>query len=352
MLGPLIFLVLVGDIDNDTSSETKMKSFADDTRATRGVASIADTICLQEDLNKVYAWSDAANMKLNNDKFEALRYGDNKELKESTTYTTPSGKPIEVKSELKDLGVIMSDDCQFNKQIESVVEKAKNMSSWILRTFKTRARVPMLTLYKSLVLPILEYCSVLWCPLAVGNIQKLEAVQWSFIRKIIGTRGMDYWQRLKELKLYSLERRRERYRILYTWKVLENLVPNVNDGIISYTNPRQGRKCIIPTPKRAKLSKTRDSSFNIHALKLFNALPRHIRNASSISLQSFKRAVDLCLREIPDEPQLPNYTICRRAPSNSIIHMILNSNPNTESCPNNYPGTDTTARRDCHNTVA
>ena len=67
-------------------------------------------------------------MKLNDDKFEALRYGQNKELKETTTYTTPSGKPIQVKSELKDLGVIMSDDCDFSKQIDSVVEKGKNMA--------------------------------------------------------------------------------------------------------------------------------------------------------------------------------------------------------------------------------
>ena len=197
VLGPLIFLVLVGDIDKDVSSDTNVKSFADDTRATRGVTSVADTICLQDDLNKIYAWTDTTNMKLNDDKFEALRYGQNKELKETTTYTTPSGKPIQVKSELKDLGVIMSDDCDFSKQIDSVVEKGKNMASWILRTFKTRARVPMLTLYKSLVLPILEYCSVLWCPLSVGSIQKLEAVQWSFIRKITGTREMDYWQCLK-----------------------------------------------------------------------------------------------------------------------------------------------------------
>ena len=128
-------------------------------------------------------------------------------------------------------------------------------------------------------------------------------------------------------------------------------MPNVNDGIKSHTNPRLGRKCIIPTQTRSKLSKTRDSSFNIHALKLFNALPRHIRNATSTSLLRFKKVLDLYLREIHDEPQLPNYTIYRRAPSNSIIHMISNSNQNTEGCVN-HSGTDTTARRDCYNTVA
>ena len=73
-------------------------------------------------------------MKLNDDKFEVLRYGTNNELKESTTYTTPKGLPIETKTVVKDLGVVMSDENKFNKQIDHVITKAKNMASWILRT--------------------------------------------------------------------------------------------------------------------------------------------------------------------------------------------------------------------------
>ena len=348
VLGPLIFLILVGDIDNDISRGTTVRSFADDTRATRGVTTQADTNCLQEDLNKIYAWTEKANMKLNDDKFELLRYGNNQQLKENTTYTTPTGKPIKVKSEVKDLGVLISDDNKFDKQISSVIKKAKDMASWVFRTFATRARVPMLTLYKSLVLPILEYCSVLWCPLTVGNIQKLEAVQWSFLRKITGTRNMNYWETLKELKMYSLERRRERYRIIYIWKVLEQIVPNINDGIQSYNNPRLGRKCIIPTYNRSK-----DSSFTAHAPKLFNALPKSVRSASGISAECFKKALDARLTHIPDEPQLPGYTQCRRAPTNSIISMIKLEH-NIESHYPNYPGipAQQMARGNCNNTVA
>ena len=64
-------------------------------------------------------------MKLNDDKFEVLRYGTNNELKESTTYTTPKGLPIETKTVVKDLGVVMSDENKFNKQIDHVITKAK-----------------------------------------------------------------------------------------------------------------------------------------------------------------------------------------------------------------------------------
>ena len=30
------------------------------------------------------------------------------------------------------------------------------------------------------------------------------------------------------LKLYSLQRRRDRYTIIYVWKILESIVPNLN----------------------------------------------------------------------------------------------------------------------------
>ena len=197
-------------------------------------------------------------MELNDIKFEVVRYGDNDVIKTSTTYKTPSGKPIIEKSEVMDLGVIMSNDCLFDKQINSVIEKGKNTMSWILRTFKTRSITPMLTLYKSLLLAIIEYCSALWCPLGVGQIQKLEAIQWSFIRKINNTKGLNYWECLKSTKLYSLQRRRERYRIIYIWKILEKIVPNINNSITSYNHIRHGRKCNIPVSNAsAKLSKLR-----------------------------------------------------------------------------------------------
>ena len=66
-------------------------------------------------------------------------------------------------------------------------------------------------LWKSLVRPKLEYCCQLWCPTQTGDIQRLEQVQRSFIRKIAGVQQLSYWKQLQKLSLFSLERRRERY---------------------------------------------------------------------------------------------------------------------------------------------
>ena len=182
---------------------------------------------------------------VNDSKFEALRYGTDEIIKLCTSYLTPSGSIITEKQEVRDLGVTMTNDCKFDVQITRIIESSKNMISWILCTFHTRKKEHMLMLWKSFVLPIIEYCSVLWCPSKVGNIQRIEALQWYFMRKLNVATNCNYWDVLKKLNLYSLQRRRDRYRIIYIWKILEQTTPNINESIQCYWHPRHGRKCKV-----------------------------------------------------------------------------------------------------------
>ena len=83
VLGPLLFLILISDIDAEVV-DAIVKSFADDTRATKGVRTVEDVRSLQESLQKLYDWSDQNNMLLNDGKFEAIRYGLDELLKSLT----------------------------------------------------------------------------------------------------------------------------------------------------------------------------------------------------------------------------------------------------------------------------
>jgi hypothetical protein len=68
-----------------------------------------------------------------------------------------------------------------------------------------------------------------WAPTDVASIMAIEAVQRAYTRRIHGMSGVerpDYWTRLKALKLYSLERRMERYTVLYLWKIIRGLGPD------------------------------------------------------------------------------------------------------------------------------
>ena len=105
------------------------------------------------------------------------------ELKELTCYTSNIGTTIEEKASTKDLGVIMSSTADFKAQIDSIAETVKGLSSWILRSFKSRSRLVMLQLWKSIVIPRLDYCSQLWNPHQTSLINKMEDLQKAYIKK-------------------------------------------------------------------------------------------------------------------------------------------------------------------------
>ena len=68
----------------------------------------------------------------------------------------------------------------------------------------------------------------------------VEKVKLSFTRFISGMAGLSYTERLNDIKLSSLQRRRERYIIIYVWTILEGLVPNIFPHIYTKTSNRRG----------------------------------------------------------------------------------------------------------------
>ena len=85
---------------------------------------------------------------------------------------------------------------------------------------------------------------------------------------------------------YTLSSVAERYQIIYLWKVLEGLVPNVNNKITSTLHVRLGRKCVVPRVPNGKLGKIREASLAVHGAKLLNVLPKPLRNMSGVKLDT------------------------------------------------------------------
>ena len=62
VLGPLLFLVLICDIDREVATAF-VSSFADGTRAANGISTNADVCDLQVDLDVIYHWADENTME-------------------------------------------------------------------------------------------------------------------------------------------------------------------------------------------------------------------------------------------------------------------------------------------------
>ena len=81
----------------------------------------------------------------------------------------------------------------------------------------------MLQLYKSLVRPHLDYCIQAWRPHLVKDIERLEKVQRRATKMISECKGMEYYERLKRLKLTTLETRRLRADLIEVYKIMNGL---------------------------------------------------------------------------------------------------------------------------------
>ena len=343
VLGPLLFLILMYDI-TDGITNALLSSFADDTKVWRGINSAACSNLLQNELNIIYNWAIQNNMQFNDKKFQAIHFYHMvlELIQPPYRYTDSTSKDINFTKNVKDLGIQMSEDLSFATHISTVAAKGKQMAGWILRIFKSRDIFLLKTLLKQLILPRIEYCCVLWSPTLQSQISQLESVQRFFTKKInFGeNKDLDYWQRLQALKIYSAERRRERYIIIYTWKVIHGLYPNPGlelnnvfpalhntnpmQGIdIKTINERTGIKISHNTPSTLP-KKLKDLSILEKCCTLFNCLPAVLRkpicNTDDPEPGKFKSALDNWLVNIPDQPTIPSRF--RPAQTNSILHQM------------------------------
>ena len=134
---------------------------------------------------------------------------------------------------------------------------------------------------------------------------------------------LDYWKQLSSLSLYSLERRRERYQIIYTWHIIQGQVQNLSlNPVESSWHPRRGRECRIPgtTSTAAAIQTIREASLPIKGPKLFRCLPRYVRNTTGCSTEAFKWILDRYLKTVPDQPHIPGITQYRCCETNSITN--------------------------------
>ena len=281
-----------------------MKVFADDSKLHKNISSPADCKLLQEDLHAVVTWANSNNMELNESKFQLLQHGKIKELQEP--YTLPSGVSISSDDVVKDLGVFIDKDLRWREHINIKTAEASRKAGWVLRTISFRDKDTMLLLYKTYVRSIVEYCCALWSPHLQCDIITIESIQRSFTAKIEGCSDLNYWDRLKNLDLYSLQRRRERYMIILIWKIYYGLIPN-SIGIVFQQSERRGVTCIRPigSSKYKSINTMRFHSFSSTASALYNAVPREVKSIKT--LIQFKAALDRFLNTIPDTPPTPGY---------------------------------------------
>ena len=291
VLGPILFIIYINDIDEGITC--KISKYADDTKIANKVNSETQRQHIQKDLDTLMDWSKKWQMNFNLDKCHVLHVGNENP---HANYTMNNVQLINVDRE-KDLGVIISKDLKPSEQCTEIVKIANKLVGFIGRTFTFKSEKVILTLYNSLVRPHLEYCVQFWSPYYRKDIEKLERIQRRVTKMIPRLRNKPYEERLKELNLFSLTKRRLRGDLITVFKIFRgftNINPNdyfsTDESRITRSN---GFKII---GKRFETNEAKYFFFN-RIVNVWNGLPSNVVN--SITIETFKTRLDNYLLSNP-----------------------------------------------------
>ena len=285
VLGPILFLVFINDLPSYIRS--KIKLFADDTKIYRIIHSLNDADILQQDLNELVNWSEKWKMEFNASKCHVLHFsGKNKQYLYHIKGTLLKASDTE-----KDLGVLISKDLKPSKHIKEVVTKANQCLGMIRRSFSHIDRDIFLLVYKTFIRPKLEYCSNIWSPHLIKDINLLENVQRRATKMVVGLHALPYEERLRKLDLFSLQHRRIRGDMILVYKMFNGQVDLRVDDFFTVKEYQCTRghnlKLELCRNPRTDIG---HNAFSKRVIIPWNSLPSYVVNSDSV--QSFKRNFD------------------------------------------------------------
>ena len=120
VLGPLMFLVYINDINESISSSIRL--FADDCVVYNTISTPRDAEQLQDDLNHIYAWSEKWQMKLNTDKCVLLRC--TRSLTPIQYTYTLNDRALISKSQHSYLGIVFDSSVSWSTHLQIVGNRA------------------------------------------------------------------------------------------------------------------------------------------------------------------------------------------------------------------------------------
>ena len=281
VLGPLLFVLFINDLPDNIKSNIKL--FADDLKLI-GNANCHEDIL--EDLKELEYWEQLWLLKFNVDKCKVVHVKHNDNPHHDYFL---DGLKLKESEQERDLGVLTSDTLLWNDQIKSCIAKANKMISWIVRNLVLRERNVMLSVYKMLIRPHLEYCVQLWNPVPEHGswslILELEGVQRRFTRLIDEIGTLPYSERLASLNLTTLAERRIRGDLIEVFKALNGFSSLGSIFNIS----RSGLKLISGEVKRtssAKVKTLHKHFLTERVVMIWNMLPFEVK--SSLTVKDFK----------------------------------------------------------------
>ena len=290
ILGPLLFIIYTSDLPYCIPKECNLFMYADDSTLTCSSSNVDE---IQNNLNtalaKIYNWCARNKLTINASKTKSMLIGTKQKVHGVGLNVTIAGNSVVKVDHCKCLGVIIDESLSWGPHVEYVKKTVSCKMGMLKRIRDYVPQSSLKSLFVSLVMPSLDYCSTVWGGRYISHVnvlnQCLKRAARMILRCEFSTPSADMFSKLNWM---SFSERVEYKKAILVHKCVNKTtalyMTNMFTPLTQTRVTRQSTEMSLKVPFAKK--ECYASSFAVTGSVIWNNL--HVQLRTMTSLNSFK----------------------------------------------------------------